>query len=98
MASSATQAAFPHQVALLHCNLIAHAKHWLTCPPGAFIAAQPVMCPHEYAGGVEDGSVTLDPCIQLVDRWVMVEEADIANAMVGLRDEDDLRLEGGVNN
>ncbi|KAK9804127.1 hypothetical protein WJX73_002034 [Symbiochloris irregularis] len=48
------------------------------------------------AGGVEENSITLQPCRHLVDRWVLVEEADIARAMVGLLDHDGLRLEGAA--
>ena len=38
--------------------------------------------------------MTLQPCISLVDRWVLVREADIARAMLGLLECDKLRLEG----
>ena len=46
-------------------------------------------------GGVEEGSVTLEPCTRFVDRWVLVEEREIAIAMLGLLEHDQLRVEGG---
>ena len=45
-------------------------------------------------GGVEEGTITFAPCMQLVDRWVLVEERDIAQIILGLLEHDDLRLEG----
>ena len=33
------------------------------------------------AGGIEAGSVTLEPCRQFVDEWVTVSEQEIARAM-----------------
>jgi threonine dehydratase len=36
------------------------------------------------AGGIEEGSVTLEPCTQFVDEWVTVCEGDIAKAMVNM--------------
>lgn len=47
-----------------------------------------------YAGGVEEGTITLDPCRNLVDRWVLVEEVDIARAMLAMLEHDNLRAEG----
>jgi threonine dehydratase len=39
-----------------------------------------VPCACTYAGGIEEGSITLDPCRQYVDKWVTVSEAEIADA------------------
>lgn len=64
------------------------------CPDPLFLKAG--LNPGCHAGGVEEGAITLQPCMQLVDRWVLVEERDIATAMVSLLEHDGLRLEGGT--
>lgn len=47
-----------------------------------------------YVGGVEQGAITLQPCIELVDRWVLVQEEDIARAMLAIKAHDHIQLEG----
>ena len=49
-----------------------------------------------HAGGIEKGSLTLEPCRQLVDDWVCVSEQEIAVALLGLLEHDDLRVEGAL--
>ncbi|GLI67676.1 hypothetical protein VaNZ11_011837 [Volvox africanus] len=48
------------------------------------------------AGGVESGSVTLQPCSNFVDEWVTVSEAEIAEALVGLLEEQSKLVEGAA--
>jgi threonine dehydratase len=48
------------------------------------------------AGGLEEGSITLDPCRQLVDRWIEVDEDAIASAMVLVLDRHHLVIEGAA--
>ena len=52
---------------------------------------------HHGAGGVEEGALTFQPCMDLVDEWVSVSEADIAGALLGLQDHSQLRLEGALS-
>lgn len=49
------------------------------------------------AGGIEPGSLTLEPCRRFVDDWVTVSEPEIAAAMLDVRDQHDgLLLEGSA--
>eukprot|EP00891_Asterochloris_glomerata_P002234 jgi/Astpho2/2234/Aster-03215 len=48
------------------------------------------------AGGVEEGTITFEPCATLVDHWVVVSEADIAAAMVRVEAEHAIRIEGSA--
>ena len=48
------------------------------------------------AGGLEEGTLTLQPCMELVDDWVSVSELDIAHGLLGLLEHSQLRLEGGA--
>ena len=48
------------------------------------------------AGGVEEGSVTLDLCAALVDEWVLVEEPEIAAAMRFVHRERFAAVEGSA--
>lgn len=48
------------------------------------------------AGGIEDGSLTFDPCCRFVDGWQTVSEAQIAAAMIGVLHEDGISLEGAA--
>jgi hypothetical protein len=46
------------------------------------------------AGGIEQGALTLGPCMQFVDEWVLVEEREIALAMEGMLDWHSKLIEG----
>ncbi|MGK0484404.1 MAG: threonine dehydratase, partial [Planctomycetota bacterium] len=48
------------------------------------------------AGGLEEGSVTLTPCMEAVDRWELVDEDDIAEAVYDLVAKERLMVEGAV--
>jgi threonine dehydratase len=48
------------------------------------------------AGGVEDGSVTLQLCTELVDEWVLVEEQDIHSALRFIIDTEHQLVEGAA--
>lgn len=48
------------------------------------------------AGGVEEGSVTFQPCCEHVNEWVTVEEHEIAEAMVGLKEAEGISVEGSA--
>jgi threonine dehydratase len=48
------------------------------------------------AGGIDDDSVTLDPCMRHVDEWVTVEEEEIAAAMQLVLENDKLVIEGAA--
>lgn len=48
------------------------------------------------AGGVEKGAVTLEPCRDLVDDWVLVSEAEIENALVRIFNHHRLVIEGAA--
>lgn len=48
------------------------------------------------AGGVERGSVTLRPCVECIDEWVCVSEADIAGAMVAVLERQGKLVEGSA--
>lgn len=48
------------------------------------------------AGGVEPGTITLDPCRDLVDEWVLVTEAEIEDALVRVFDQHRLVIEGAA--
>ena len=48
------------------------------------------------AGGVEEGAVTLEPCMHLVDEWTTASEREIAAAMLGLREHERMRVEGAA--
>ncbi len=48
------------------------------------------------AGGIEAGSITFDICCDVVDRYVLVTEEQIANAMRGFIDSHHMLLEGAA--
>jgi len=48
------------------------------------------------AGGMEEGSITLPLCTQLVDRWVEVSEADIARTLYGYIEHEHQLIEGSA--
>jgi len=48
------------------------------------------------AGGVEEGSITFQPCRDLVDDWATVSEPLIAKAMVDIREQHGMVLEGAA--
>lgn len=48
------------------------------------------------AGGIEDGAITLPPCIHYVDTWVTVSEEEIADAMVSLLHHHSKLVEGAA--
>jgi threonine dehydratase len=48
------------------------------------------------AGGVEHGAITLEPCRDLVDDWVLVSEAEIEDALVRVFDHHRLVIEGAA--
>eukprot|EP00878_Enallax_costatus_P022502 GHUV01023874.1.p1 GENE.GHUV01023874.1~~GHUV01023874.1.p1 ORF type:complete len:186 (+),score=62.06 GHUV01023874.1:524-1081(+) len=48
------------------------------------------------AGGIEEGSITLQPCQQYVDQWVLVDEQEIADAMVSLMYHHSKLVEGAA--
>lgn len=48
------------------------------------------------AGGIEEGSITLEPCQQFVDEWICVEEDAIATAMVGVHGHHGMGIEGSA--
>jgi threonine dehydratase len=48
------------------------------------------------AGGIDEDSLTLEPCMRFVDEWVTVTEEEIARAMVGVEAHDGHTVEGGI--
>lgn len=48
------------------------------------------------AGGIEPGSITFEPCRTLMDEWVLVSEAEIADAMRRVFDQHRLVIEGAA--
>lgn len=48
------------------------------------------------AGGIEDGAITLPPCVQYVDTWVTVSEQEVADAMVSLLHHHSKLVEGAA--
>jgi len=48
------------------------------------------------AGGIEHGTVTLEPCRTLVDDWVLVSEAEIRCALMRVFDRHRLVIEGAA--
>lgn len=48
------------------------------------------------AGGIEPGAITLVPCMQLVDEWVTVTEAEIGDALLGLLHHQSKLVEGSA--
>jgi threonine dehydratase len=48
------------------------------------------------AGGIEEGAITLTPCMQYVDTWVAVSEQEIADAMVSLLHHHSKLVEGAA--
>ena len=48
------------------------------------------------AGGIEKGAITLEPCRDLVDEWVLVSEAEIEDALVRIFDRQRLVIEGAA--
>lgn len=57
------------------------------------MASQPTLS-DATAGGVEQGSITFDFCRRLVDRYVLVNEREIAQAMLWLYDQHGIVVEG----
>jgi len=53
-------------------------------------------CAHADAGGIEQGSVTLQPCVEYVDNWVTVSEQEIADAIVSLLHHHSKLVEGAA--
>ena len=48
------------------------------------------------AGGIEPGSITFEPCADLINRHVLVEEDEIVSAMVELGTNDRMMVEGAA--
>lgn len=48
------------------------------------------------AGGIEEDTITLVPCMSLVDEWITVQETDIAKAMVHTYTHHGLAVEGAA--
>lgn len=48
------------------------------------------------AGGVEQYSITLEPCQQYVDEWLVVDEQEIKDAMVSLLNHHSKLVEGAA--
>lgn len=48
------------------------------------------------AGGVEPGSITLQPCIDCVDEWLTVTEEEIADALLGMLQHESRLVEGSA--
>lgn len=48
------------------------------------------------AGGVEENTITFEPCANLVGEWVTVSEAQIASAMLGMSKELSSAMEGAA--
>ncbi len=48
------------------------------------------------AGGVEEGAITLDPCIELVEEWILVSEDEIRSAMLEFIDSHHMLIEGSA--
>ena len=48
------------------------------------------------AGGLEEETVTLRPCLESVDRWELVGEADLSRATYELITRERLMVEGAV--
>lgn len=48
------------------------------------------------AGGIEDGAITLAPCVDFVDQWVTVSEQEIADAIVSLLHHHSKLVEGAA--
>jgi threonine dehydratase len=48
------------------------------------------------SGGIEEDSITLGPCMDLVDEWVTVSEEQIAHAMVGMHGHHGQQVEGAA--
>ena len=46
------------------------------------------------AGGVDEGSLTFEPCSRFVDEWVSVSEPEIARGMIGVLEHEGERIEG----
>lgn len=47
-------------------------------------------------GGIEQGAITLQPCVDYVDTWLTVAEAEIADAMVSLLHHHSKLVEGAA--
>ncbi len=50
----------------------------------------------EFAGGIEEGSITFAPCRDFVHAWEAVSEEEIAAAMVGVKAADGQAIEGSA--
>ena len=48
------------------------------------------------SGGIEEGAITLGPCMNLVDDWVSVSEEQIAHAMVSMHGHHGQQIEGAA--
>ena len=45
---------------------------------------------------MEEGAITLGPCMHLVDEWALASEREIAAAMLGLCEHERMRVEGAA--
>ena len=48
------------------------------------------------AGGIEEHSITFEPCAKLVDEWITVSEREIALALLGISNEPCGPVEGAA--
>ena len=48
------------------------------------------------AGGIEDGSITFEPCQELVDKWVTVTEDEIKESLIEFIDTHHMLIEGAA--
>ena len=53
-------------------------------------------CCHS-AGGVDEGSLTFEPCTLFVDEWVTVSEPEIARGMISVLEAEGERIEGALD-
>ena len=53
-------------------------------------------CGHYGAGGVEEDAITFEPCVQHVDEWVTVSEAEIASVLLQSSKELPCPVEGAA--
>lgn len=63
-------------------------------PTAAWMPTPAVWMPDLLAGGIEEGSITLDPCMRYVDEWVTVTEQEIAEALLNLYSHHGQLVEG----
>jgi threonine dehydratase len=48
------------------------------------------------AGGIEEDTITLEPCISLVDQWIEIDESEILHAMQGYIENEAQLIEGSA--